>query len=187
MIAILVGHSRRGDMGALSVDGVAEWHYNSDIARRVRRKLEGLGHEACVISTYPRAGYGSAMAWLRGELSKIQAECAVELHFNSSDDPASHGHEWLHWHASPRGKRLAKALQGRMENTFPALRSRGLVGIDSPQKRGGGFLMQTPCPAVIAEPFFGSNRAEWELFHAERDLYAEVLALGIDDWKGAAA
>lgn len=187
MIAICVGHSRRGDMGAQSVDGVSEWHYNSDIARRVRRKLEGLGHDACVISTYPRSGYGSAMEWLRGELCKMRAAAAIELHFNSSDDPQSHGHEWLHWHASPRGKRLAKAVQGQMAAMYPELRGRGLVGIDSIHKRGGAFLMRTPCPAVICEPFFGTNRGEWELFNAEREIYAEVLALGIDDWKGGRA
>ncbi len=186
MIAICVGHSRRGDMGALSVDGVSEWHYNGDIARRVRRKLEDLGHDACVISTYPRSGYSSAVEWLSGELAKMQAEAVIELHFNSSDDPQSHGHEWLHWHASPNGKRLAKCLQGQMVSTYPEIRSRGLVSITSTNERGGYFLKRTPCPAVICEPFFGSHRGEWELFNAERDMYAEVLALGLDDWKGGA-
>jgi N-acetylmuramoyl-L-alanine amidase len=184
MIAICVGHSRRGDMGALSVDGVSEWHYNSDIAKRVRRKLEDLGHEVCVISKYPREGYSTAMEWLRDELAKMRAEAVIELHFNSNDFPTANGHEWLHWHSSPRGKALAKALQGRFANTFPTSRSRGLQSISTTQQRGGLFLLRTPCPAVIAEPFFGSNRGEWEIFNTERELYAEALALGIDDWKG---
>jgi N-acetylmuramoyl-L-alanine amidase len=173
-------------MGALSVGGVSEWHYNSDIAKRVFRKLLDLGHEACVIQVYPRPTYGAAMDWLAEELRKRGAECAVELHFNSSDDPRSHGHEWLHWHSSLSGRRLAQAVQQQMTAHFPELRSRGLVAIRSEKERGGGFLRKTHCPALIAEPFFGSNALEWELFNAERDFYAEVLALGIDDWKGGA-
>lgn len=183
MIAICVGHSRLGDKGALSVDGVSEWNFNYGIAQRVKRHLEGLGHEVAVISSYPRNSYGSAMAWLAGELSKIHAEAALELHFNSSEDEQSNGHEWLHWNSSPRGKALAKALQSRMQNTFPTLRSRGLVPISSGD-RGAQFLRLTPCPAVICEPFFGTNHKEWELFNDQAELYAEALALGIDDWKG---
>jgi N-acetylmuramoyl-L-alanine amidase len=174
-----------GDMGALSVSGVSEWHYNGDIAARVRRKLEELGHAACVINKYPRPGYTEAIKWLAWELGKRGAECAVELHFNASDSPASHGHEWLHWHASGRGRALAQGLQHEMCQAFPDIRNRGLVSIDSTKSRGGFFLEHTPCPAVIAEPFFGSNRGEWELFKAEREAYAQVLARGILRWKGA--
>jgi N-acetylmuramoyl-L-alanine amidase len=184
MIAICVGHSRMGDMGALSVTGVSEWHYNGDIAKRVRRKLMEMDCDACVIDKYPRPGYASAMEWLAGDLNRRGVVCAVELHFNSSDNPLSHGHEWLHWGASAPSRALAQALQGAMVTAFPEIRSRGLVSIETTKNRGGLFLARTPCPAVIAEPFFGSNRGEWELFAGEREAYASALADGLAKWKG---
>lgn len=183
MIAICVGHSRMGDMGALSVTGVSEWHFNADLAKRVKRRLQELGHDAMVISKIPRPTYGGAMEWLREQLAIAGAVCAVELHFNSSDDPSAHGHEWLHWHASGRGRSLAKALQNRMLDKVPGTKSRGLVPVE-PAGRGAGFLRLTPCPAVVAEPYFGSNRKEWTFFDSEREILAEVIALGISDWMG---
>lgn len=185
MIAICIGHSR-GDGGAVSTGGVNEWAFNRDLGARVLRILRERGQEAVLVDRYPAGGYGSAMDWLAEDLKSMGATVAVELHFNAAGVASAHGHEWLHWHSSVAGRRLAQCLDRRMCEAFPALRRRGLVAIRQEKERGGGFLRKTPCPAVICEPFFGTNRVEWDFYSARRDELAQVMADGMDDWRGKA-
>lgn len=186
MIAICVGHSR-GDGGAVSVGGVSEWHFNRDIGTRVRNLLIDRGFTACFIDRYAQASYGRAMDYLATHLKSMRAECAIELHFNSSDNSSAAGHEWLYWHSSGSAKALARCLDETMAARFPRTPRRGLVPVFGEQKRGGGFLKKTHCPAVIAEPFFGSHAESWQYFNDHRQELAEVIADGIDAWKGGQA
>jgi N-acetylmuramoyl-L-alanine amidase len=49
-------------------------------------------------------------------------------------------------------------------------------------ERGGEFLKLTHCPAVIAEPFFGSNPQEWQTASSSVSAIAEAMATGIIDY-----
>lgn len=186
MIAILVGHSR-GDGGAVSVGGMNEWHFNRDLGGRIHRQLLDRGLKACMIDSYAQTSYGRSMELLARSLKSMGVSCAVELHFNSSDRVAARGHEWLHWHSSVAGRALAQCLDRRMSEDFPNHPRRGLISIRSEADRGGSFLRKTHCPAVIAEPFFGSSPIDWEMATTRKDVLAGVIADGIDDWKGDAA
>jgi N-acetylmuramoyl-L-alanine amidase len=182
MIAICVGHSR-GDGGAVSVGGVNEFNKNRELAKRVRWILMGRDMDALVIDRYAQTSYSRAMALLAASLKSQGVKVAVELHFNSSA-PSAHGHEWLHWQRSVPGRALAQCLQRCMKEQFPEAKNRGLVGISDEKSRGGGFLRRTHCPAVICEPFFGSNRIEWEMYGVRGDELAELIANGIDEYLG---
>lgn len=182
MIAICVGHSR-GDGGAVSTDGTNEWRFNSDLGRRVLAILRDRDQDAILIDRYAQTGYGRAMQLLGQSLRSRNVTVAVELHFNSGDSTAL-GHEWLHWHSSVPGRALAQSLSRRMKEAFPQAKVRGLVPINPKSPRGVGFLRQTYCPSVICEPFFGSNKNEWEHYSDNIDRLALVIADGIDDWKG---
>ncbi len=57
-IGICVGHSRRGDSGAESVDGVSEWTYNSSVARELDMELERRGIDSIIVDDYRRAAGG---------------------------------------------------------------------------------------------------------------------------------
>jgi N-acetylmuramoyl-L-alanine amidase len=46
------------------------------------------------------------------------------------------------------------------------------------------FLRKTPCPACIAEPFFGSNKNDVALIHADISKLAGVYAEGINNYFG---
>ena len=74
---------------------------------------------------------------------------------------------------------MARALRDSMEDAFPELTSRGI----KPRKsgtRGSGFLRGTHCPAVICEPFFGTNPdVDWPIAVAEKPLIAQVIADGL--------
>lgn len=183
MIAICVGHSRPGDEGAVSVGGISERFANSRLARQILSKLEDLNIECEIIDRYQGATYGAAMRWLGRKLATIGATGAVELHFNSAI-PAAHGHEWLHWHESVGGRYLAQHLNRCMTAACPTHKARGLVAI-GPKDRGAEFLRCTPCPAVIAEPYFGSNAQEWAWAVNHQHELAQVIADGIAAWENA--
>jgi N-acetylmuramoyl-L-alanine amidase len=184
MIAICIGHSR-GDGGAASVDGMSEWAYNSRLGKLIVADLRERGFDVMLVDKYAQAGYGRAMQYLAANLKSNEVDVAVELHFNAASNAKATGHEWLYWHASGMGRKLAQCLDRRMNETFPEHKRRGLVPIRE-EERGGGFLQKLSCPAVICEPFFGSNANDWKLATAHTELLARVIADGIDDWKGGA-
>lgn len=185
MIAICIGHSR-GDGGAVGVGGMNEWHYNRELGQLILADLRDRGFEALLIDRYAQTGYGRAMDQLAGTLKSAGVTCAVELHFNAADSPSATGHEWLHWHASASGRALAQCLDRRMTETFPNHKRRGLRAIEG-DDRGGTFLRKTTCPSVICEPFFGTNPTDWKLATEHRRELAQVIADGIDDWRGGSA
>lgn len=184
MIAICIGHSRHGDNGAKSVGNVSEHTFNTVLGRHTREKLLSLGIPSIVVDYYDGGSYSAAMTWLAARLRALQAKAAIELHFNSGPSNAQ-GHEYLYWHSSLRGQALARSLASVHQSRFmhsAIRRNKGTLAIKTTAERGGQFLKKTHCPAVIAEPFFGSNKAEW--LHATSHVheYADTLAQAIADW-----
>lgn len=180
-VAICVGHSRAKDKGAVNVLGIYEWHFNKPLADRVAELIRDSGQMASVISHYNGNSYGSAMVDVGKQLKTICADVAVELHFNSASSTTATGFEFLCWHSSERSNALATSMQKAFHKTFPDQRDRG-VKLITPADRGGRFLQETHCPAVICEPFFGSNPKDTAFFYAHRDDLAKAYAEGILDW-----
>lgn len=188
LAAICVGHSRlvngHPEGGAVAIDETtSELSYNTALAAMICLELDTLGMASTGIYRYPGNGYGAAQRWLAGELKALGATLAIELHFNSSDSPASNGHEMLYWHASVKGKALAAAIDAQFDSLLPAFRHRPLVAITA-QDRGAQFLRGTHCPAVIVESFFGSNAGDWREGMARRATIARAIACGIRDYLG---
>lgn len=173
-IALAIGHSRSGDSGAVNTDGVTEHKFNSKIARLTGDILSKLGHTVRVIGHYEGSGYSAAMSWLAKEIKAFKADVAVELHFNSAG-PYAEGHEWLCWHRSSNGYRLASSFDAIFSKQFPELKRRGVKLVDS-EARGSLFLRMTHCPAAILEPYFGSNQDETEFFSNNESELAQVYA-----------
>ena len=178
MIALCVGHSRQNDSGASSVDGTTEYDYNCDLANQI---ANNCNQEVRIYNSYLGKGYTGAMRWLAKKLRQDNIEFAIELHFNAAT-PKATGHEWLYWHTSSKGRLLARSLRDSMEDSFTLFTSRG---IKSRKKgsRGAGFLRLTHCPAIIAEPFFGSNTEDWELATQHKEGIAKSIAGGITLYK----
>ena len=176
-IGICVGHSRRGDSGAESVGGVDEWTYNAEVARELDIALERRGIDAVIIDDYQRGSYGAGIARCAEMLRESACTHAIELHFNSAG-PTATGHEWLYWATSRNGKRFADIIERAFSIAFPTHRRRGIKP-KSRGSRGSTFLRRTHCPAIIAEPFFGSNSNDWNVFgNAQREV-ARAIASGI--------
>jgi N-acetylmuramoyl-L-alanine amidase len=189
--AICVGHSRLAsgmiEGGAVSVGKVQEHAFNVSVAKLVCIELSELGHAVVVFSRYEGASYPGAMRWLGGVMNVAQPrfDAALELHFNSSADPASHGGEYLYQQKCKHGQRLAACLAAAHAASYPAQWCRGVLEIGS-GKPGYGFLRNIGVPAVIAIPFFGSNPAEWAEFASDPVKLAATYARGLDGFaKGA--
>ena len=181
--AICVGHSRRGDEGAVAWDGkTTEREYNTRLALAVQRLLEALGVPCVLIAKYEGGSYGAAMRWLALKLVEVGAAGAVELHFNSSDTPSAHGHEMLYCAGSVAGRSLAVAVNSALA-VFPNIPDRGVKGL-AKADRGYQFVAGVKPPAVISEAFFGSSREDWQRVNdpEEIEALAEALAGGIAKW-----
>lgn len=184
-IAICVGHSRkikgRFEGGAVSVGGVSERDYNLVLAEMIAENLSARGAEVKIISEYEGGGYTSAMTWLAKVVGEWKADAAVELHFNAADSKSAKGHEWLYWGKSERSKQLATEINYEFEHEVEALKPRGIKPLDS-RSRGALFCRLLPCPAVIAEPFFGTNKADWQIAEVQKSDIADCIAYGIIIW-----
>lgn len=184
-IAICIGHSRLGyngqrDGGAVScAPETQEWDYNLELGRLIAERLhDAHGITAEIVNAYEGTGYRGAMRWLAARLKSLGVKLAVELHFNSADSPKARGHEWLHWHASANGRGLAAELHNHFSLAMTGIPPRGVKAIQ-PSERGGEFLRLAHCPAVICEPFFGSNSEDWHYARTNPGVLAEAMAAGL--------
>lgn len=179
LIALCIGHSRkinsRMDGGALSVDDTTEHAYNRDLAATVADILRSQGFRVNILTEYQGNGYTAAMRWLGSTLKADQTTIAVEFHFNSSENPKASGHEWLYWESSGNGERLARLFADAFRNHLPELPARGIKPCN-PKSRGAEFLRLTPCPAIILEPFFGSNPQDWRIATEKKQTIATLYA-----------
>lgn len=170
-VAVCIGHSRSGDAGVAAVDGTSEWNFNAPIGAQLVRMLNDAGCVAKLFDSYDGSSYAASMSWLAGQIQAFGADIAIELHFNSFNGSAQ-GYEYLHWHTSSNGGRLAMAFLKEHKARHPSRVSRGIKARDG-DDRGALFLNKTHCPAIILEPFFGDNATEWNYY---KDLQLTIAA-----------
>ena len=184
-IALCIGHSRKAgktrDGGAVSIGNVQEWDYNRDLAVSIQNMLTQDGHTVKIFDTYEGIGYEAAMLWLAGSVKSFGADVAIELHFNSADSQAACGHEWLYLKLSDKSMMLAAHIDKQFIQNLPELRHRGLAAMSSGD-RGYTFCKTIHCPCVISEPFFGSNKHDWEIAVTKKSTIAKSIAYGLISW-----
>jgi N-acetylmuramoyl-L-alanine amidase len=182
LVAICIGHSRsvkgRIEGGAVSVGGESEWSYNRQIGEMIADEIGKGSIDTVEISKYEGPSYGSAQRWLAKTLKDCGATLAIELHFNSSSDPRSNGHEWLYWNTSKNGKILATSIHDNVCLAIGDIKARGIKP-RFPGDRGAEFLRGTHCPSVICEIGFGSNPKEWDVMVDKKVEIARAIAHGI--------
>ena len=88
------------------------------------------------------------------------------------------GHEWLYWHSSTKGKAMAEAFSWEVSKFLHDLPARGAKPKNGGD-RGAEFLKLTHCPAIIAEPGFGSNDRDWQILRDNTDKLATAYANAI--------
>jgi N-acetylmuramoyl-L-alanine amidase len=151
-IGIVVGHNM-GAQGAVRVtkDRKSEFVWNSEVAQA----LAEASPQVRVFFRPSGVGYAREVALAYAEADRWGADVTAELHFNGGP-PSATGTETLY--ATESGRVLAERVHGPIVAAM-GLRDRGLKRVE---KGGNGYgaLMAGKAPAVILEPYFGSNAGD---------------------------
>ena len=171
-IAIVIGHNSKAQGAVRTTDGRTEFDWNSELAGliaehnpdcvRVFRRERGGGYSAEIDRVYTKVD-----AW--------GANASIELHFNGSNNPKATGGETLS-SGSQGSMALAKQIRLRVSNIMRNT-DRG-IKIKRRHERGGRSLWQGRAPAVLVEPYFGSNAAECLTAQMNMDELAEAYYRG---------
>ena len=167
-IAIVVGHNETGQGAKRVTDGRSEFDWNGELAQTLARMSP-------VVKVFHRIYHGprSYTAEVRECYSRVNAwgaDVSLELHFNGGPASAT-GTETLY--ATNAGKALAERVHGPIVAAL-GLRDRGLKKLTATDN-GYGALMAGRAPAVILEPYFGSNRGDCERADERFDAYAAAI------------
>jgi N-acetylmuramoyl-L-alanine amidase len=169
-LAIVVGHNEQAQGAVRAADGVTEFAWNSDLAR--------IMHDLAPADTavfYRRAGPNEIRDAYR-MVDQWGPSRSVELHFNSFTDPSAGGTETLYAESSGAGHHLAVDVQAAMVEAL-GLRNRGLK--PTPRSgRGGASLHAGRAPAVLVEPYFGSNPTECAIADQRKTTLAVAILRG---------
>lgn len=164
--AVIIGHT--GDSpGAFSpFINMPEFVFNSGVAKHLEDVADVYFYDSY------KYGYRSMVNKVYREINQEDYLLTLELHFNSAV-PSANGTEALHYYTSEKGKKYANKLVDLVVAEFNT-RSRGVIGVDRNQ-RGGYALYAGKAPAVLIEPFFGSNAEDAEKFKGNDKKYAQVI------------
>lgn len=173
-LAVCVGHNKRAKGAYSETLRVSEYDFNSRIADEMCLYGGDYGLDVMIFTRNPSNSYHAEMRELCDKVNKWYATAAMELHFNA-DAPRAHGTETLYYHRSDRGKRFAACVQAECLSSL-GLRDRGIKRRHR-TSRGSKFLLFTAMPAIITEPFFGSNAGDSRRINSTTPAYLAHMYL----------
>jgi hypothetical protein len=113
---------------------------------------------------------------------------AVEVHFNSSNQPARMGYFVMAWHMSDLGKRLARSILKEIHKCDAGTKNLGVnlsdgknLWVGRPweyESHRGSFVKVTDCPAVLIEAGFLTNHIDASLIQQEHYRVSFGWAIG---------
>lgn len=166
-IALVVGHNERAQGAVRATDGRTEFDWNGDLAQLVH---EIEPRYTRVFWRTPEGGYSREIDRVYAEVNAWGADCSLELHFNAAT-PAATGCETLS--SGTRGSlALARLVQRYTLDVLP-IPDRG-VKVRGRTERGGRSLWAGRPPAIMTEPYFGSNRRDCALADDYKSMLAEA-------------
>jgi N-acetylmuramoyl-L-alanine amidase len=166
-VAISPGHNV-GAQGAVNVDGVPEFQWCGELARKVVDFLVSKGVDARLF-TRPAMFYRDEMRAHTAAINTFRPALYLELHFNTSPGARAKGAMGLHWNnAEGDPGRVAASLLAGATAKATGIKSRG-AHVQRRSWREGDTaetgptgpalyaLAWTEAPAVILETHFGDN------------------------------
>jgi len=157
-LAVVVGHTSSSP-GACADSPISEceFPYNSDIAQKMESLSGQYGIICKVIFRQKGVSYKRQIQKAYGEVDAFGADISIELHFNSFSDPKAKGTETLS-SGSNGSLQYARATQDEVHKIVKR-GDRG-VKVRKIDERGGLSLHTGKAPAILVEPFFGSNKKD---------------------------
>ena len=169
-IAIVIGHNAKAPGAVRATDGVSEYVWNGRLADEIQN-LDPA--HVRVFRRLPAASYGAEIRQVYAEVDAWAADVSCELHFNASTRAAS-GTETLY--ATSSGKAVAMKVQAQMVSAL-GLKDRGLL--HRATGNGSQALLAGKAPAVLVEPYFGSNLADCARADERFVLLARAIFSGL--------
>ena len=174
-LAIQTGHTK--GTGAVGYGNVPEYDFNAKVTSEMVRLAPFFDVDLLVTHRDPELGYGAAVRKTAAAIKEFDADLCLELHFNSAGASAQ-GCEILHYCNSTNGERAAHCVADSLKPMLDDLsiplrgdngvRSLWYHKVDEPKgysNRGSYYVYATHCPALILEPYFGSNPREMNLMN----------------------
>lgn len=150
-IALVIGHNSASQGAVRATDKRTEYDWNGSFAVDIMAHSPGMYR---IFRRTPGGGYSAEIKRVYAEVDAWGADASVELHFNALSSTST-GTETL-TSGSTGSMRLAKLIQPAMVDALE-LKDRGLL-VRKRTERGGASLFAGRAPAVLIEPYFGSNR-----------------------------
>ena len=173
-IAIIVGHNLKSQ-GAQSIEPInrSEFDFNSEVAALMVEKSSSYDFDLKIFNRQNRGSYSKEIKEVYKKVDDWNADYSIELHFNSAVFTVS-GSEVL-TSGSPNSEHFATLVQNEFVKLFnrTGTSNRG-VKVRKKGSRGYLSLVSGKAPAIIVEPFFGSNRFDSTLIN---NLGIEKLAM----------
>lgn len=175
------------DPGKIGVNEALEKDLNLKIAFDLKEELEAAGF--LVVMTreedyglYLETDTNKKLADMKARCKIIEeskADIVVSIHQNSFAKESVHGAQVFYYKHSQEGKRLAECLQSAFSKYVDEENHRVAKDNDNYY-----MLLHTPCPTVIAECGFLSNKSEAELLCSEeyQKKVAKGICLGIEEY-----
>ncbi|CCD95443.1 hypothetical protein BRAO375_4300010 [Bradyrhizobium sp. ORS 375] len=162
-VAIVIGHNARSPgSSAVSPLSRTEFVFNGEVAAYMLRNAAQYNLELKVFTRQSNPSVEREILAAYAEAAAFNPVCAVELHFNSSDNSAATGTEVLLAGGKPAAAALASSITSALRSSLglPLRGNRGL-SVVSRGDRGWISVSALPnVPSVLCEPFFGSNTSD---------------------------
>lgn len=174
-IGIVIGHNTKAQGAVRATDGRTEYDWNGDLAAAIAQHLPPMYR---VFRRHP-IGYSAEIRQVYAEADAWGADATIELHFNAAG-VGSTGTETLH-SGSSGSVALAKEVQAGMLRAL-GLRNRGMIERKRGSGRGWESLHAGRAPAVLIEPYFGSNPKDCAAADAGFERLASEIHVAAQTW-----
>jgi Mannosyl-glycoprotein endo-beta-N-acetylglucosaminidase/N-acetylmuramoyl-L-alanine amidase len=185
-VAVVVGHNKVAPgSSALSPISQSEFPFNSQVAAMMKADCANFNLTVEVFVRQANHDVRKEITAVYAQVAAWKPDCAIELHFNSADNPTATGSQVLFRSDKPDPRGLAANIVHEV-TTLLGLPARGGNGLDpiSAGDRGGISVYALPdIPSVLSEPFFGSNKNDClKVAAVGEDGLALAYLRGIRGW-----
>ena len=175
-LAVVVGHNVRSQGAVRRDTGETEFSYNSRLADMIVNSGKDVGIDVNIFIRTAGLGYTREIRKVYKEVDAWGADLSMELHFNSAAATSAGGTETLS-SGSKNSLIFAEEIQEQLLQAMGRI-NRG-IKVRNSRTKGRGYmsLVAGRAPAVIVEPFFGSNAADLKATDQESEMEEIARAL----------
>lgn len=164
-IAFVIGHTEKKKGAYSPFLKISEWDFYNEVVAHIKSDITVFVHDKNI------KGYRNRVRVTAAKINKGDFDLVIEGHFNSVEDRTANGVETLYYFNSKKGKQYAQHFSELInEATGITLRSNGLRALINKNDRGHASVYYPKPPAILIEPFFGSNEDDCKRIEGAKHL-----------------